>query len=142
MSAQGTAGELHGVMRAVTEWSAERPEVLAVALAGSRARGEPHPGSDVDLVILVDDPDGFPVAALAERLGAARPPVRVAGECSSNTRLVMSSGLEIDAGVAAPAWTAARPVDAGTARLVAGGFVVLYDPHDLLGGLLAALRSG
>src|SRR5947209_14200372 len=43
--------------------AAARPDVEAVYLFGSRARGQPHPGSDVDVAVLTQ-----PRVPLAERV--------------------------------------------------------------------------
>ena len=43
----------------VLAWLASRPDVRAVALVGSHARGDAGPGSDIDLVVLCDDPRAF-----------------------------------------------------------------------------------
>jgi predicted nucleotidyltransferase len=38
------------------QWAAERCDILALAVIGSHARGTARPDSDVDVVIIVDDP--------------------------------------------------------------------------------------
>ena len=42
----------------VVRWAAGRPDVVAVGLAGSQARGTAGPDSDVDLVVVTRDRDG------------------------------------------------------------------------------------
>ncbi|MBN1315772.1 MAG: nucleotidyltransferase domain-containing protein, partial [Anaerolineales bacterium] len=39
-------------LSAVVTWASAKPDIVAVALVGSHARGTSGPGSDVDLVIL------------------------------------------------------------------------------------------
>lgn len=41
-------------------WLKEKPEVLAVYLCGSWAKGNYSPYSDMDLLIVVEDEDGLP----------------------------------------------------------------------------------
>ena len=65
----------------VTKWASERESILAVALVGSQARGTASACSDVDLIILTQDPDavlrdtawveefGHPVRQETERYG-------------------------------------------------------------------------
>lgn len=48
--------DLQPLIRAVAEWARDRPDVVAVGLAGSHARGTARDSSDVDLVVLVEDP--------------------------------------------------------------------------------------
>jgi hypothetical protein len=126
--------EAAAVIRSVVRWATRRPDVRAVALAGSRARGNPRPDSDVDLVLLVDDPQTYLDAA--GPLGGPVVDVRTRwwGPVLER-RFRLPSRLEVELGFAPVHW-AAVPVDAGTRRVVAGGFVVLHDPSGLLGRLV------
>ncbi len=133
-------------MRAVTTrccgWAAGRPDVRAVGLAGSWARGTAGPDSDVDLVVLADRPDAYAGTAwAAEALGAGAIDVRSRhwGPLLER-RFLLPGGLVVDCGLAPPTWAAA-PADPGTARVVADGFVVLHDPHDLLARLVRAVAG-
>ena len=40
-------------------WAAARPDIQALALAGSHARGAARPDSDVDLILLCDEPTRY-----------------------------------------------------------------------------------
>ena len=51
--------EVRAVCRSVAGWAAARPDVVAVGLAGSWARGAARAGSDVDLVVVADVPEGW-----------------------------------------------------------------------------------
>ena len=46
----------HEFLFRFTAWAASQPDIVAVGLAGSHARGAARPDSDVDLVILSTDP--------------------------------------------------------------------------------------
>jgi hypothetical protein len=111
-------------------------------MAGSEARGEAGPDSDVDLVVVVDDPEGL---RLDEDVPAALPSGAVDVRTREwgpvlERRFRMPSGLEVELGLAPASW-AAVPVDAGTARVVADGFRVLLDPDGLLTRLVGAVAS-
>jgi len=119
------------------------PAVAALGLCGSWAAGRPTMGSDVDLIVvtgervaLVQDPR-WVVAAVG---GGARV-VRQQewGEMLTEIRIRRASGLEVDVGVVDAAWAAVGPVDAGTARVVADGLVVLHDPSGMLEALVVAV---
>ena len=129
------------VAQRVVRWATPRPDVRGVALAGSRARGTARPDSDVDLVVLVDDPRaylGWPAEELEEAAVDLR--TRWWGPVLER-RFRLPSGLRVELGFAPPSW-AAVPVDAGTRRVVADGFVVLHDPSGLLGRLVREVAGG
>ncbi len=56
-------------------------------------------------------------------------------------RVQLASGLVVEWGFAPRSWADVAPLDDGTARVVADGFAVLYDPFGLLEGLVAAVRG-
>jgi hypothetical protein len=53
-------------------------------------------------------------------------------------RFALSSGLEVEIGVASPSWATNEPVDAGTRRVVTDGMSIVYDPQELLAKLIDA----
>ena len=106
-----------------------------MALAGSWARGEPHSGSDVDLVVLTDDPAAYVESdAWTPDFGGELVATRRWGVLVER-RLRAPDGLAIDVGFVEPSWASTDPLDPGTARVAAGGLEPVYDPQ----GLLAAL---
>ena len=125
------------VVACVVRWALDRPAVRAVALAGSWARGRPRAATDVDLVVLADDEpldvaDAQPADAVD--LGSRRwGPLH-------ERRFRLTSGLEVDMGLAPLSW-AAVPVDDGTALVVGDGFRVLWDPDGLLTRLVGAVAG-
>jgi predicted nucleotidyltransferase len=141
--ARARSAEVRALLDRFCSWAAARPDVAAVGLAGSEARGEARAGSDVDLVVLTDEPESYLPAAWArdalpdgaEDLGARRWGVLL------ERRFVLPGGVEVDVGLAPPRW-AAVPVDPGTARVVGDGFVVLLDPSGLLAGLVETVAAG
>ena len=121
-------------------WAQARPDVLAVGLAGSEARGAAHRDSDVDLVVLSDRPASYLSGSWAQDAlppGAMDVRTRRWGVLLER-RFRLPGGLEVECGIAPRTW-AALPVDAGTATVVAGGFVVLHDPSGVLGALVRAV---
>ena len=55
-------------------------------------------------------------------------------------RFFLVSGLEVEAGFASPSWAHTGPPDPGTRGVVKDGFLVVYDPDDLLLRLVEACR--
>ncbi len=48
-----------GILRIVVEWAKAKQQIRGVALVGSYARNQARPGSDIDLVLLTEDPNDF-----------------------------------------------------------------------------------
>lgn len=132
------------VCAAVVTWARSVPDVVAVGLAGSWARGAGTDRSDVDLVVLTETPgrfrteDDWVVEAVSRPATVVR--TRTWGPLTER-RLRLDDGLEVDLGFASPQW-AAEPVDDGTARVVRDGFRVLHDPHGVLTRLVAVAGHG
>jgi hypothetical protein len=133
------------VLRRVLAWAKARADVAGVLLVGSWARGAPRLGSDVDLVILVDEPDTLLVeTSWVGAFGAERSRHREDWGAVQSLRVVygdaddVSAGtVELELGIAAPSWAALDPVDPGTARVVADGWRIVHDPRGLLTALVA-----
>ncbi len=130
------------MLRQAVEWAVASPAIRAVALVGSYARGDAREDSDVDLVVLTIAPgevlgsdgwsDLFGPTQLVERrdFGAVQ-----------ERRLRLGSGLEVEMGIATPAWAAIEPLDEGTEQVASDGLIPLYDPDGLLTHLLAAVEG-
>lgn len=126
-------------------WFAARPDVQAIAVVGSVARGTARPDSDIDLVLLVDDPEHY----RADSTWVAAIPWHTLGVSVSATRdedfgalwsrfVALTGGPPIEFGFSSPQWASTEPIDAGTLHVVRNGCRILYDPHGSLARLLAA----
>lgn len=132
--------EVESFLERARSWAATREDIVAVALVGSWARGAARPDSDVDLVVLTDDPSAYLerddwVEALAPDAALVR-----TGDWGAivERRLRLPSGLEVEVGIAQPSWAGKSPVDPGTRRVVVDGMEALYDPRRLLATLVRA----
>jgi predicted nucleotidyltransferase len=120
----------------VRTWAAGEPDIGAVALVGSYARGEARADSDVDLVILSSAPErylhdtgwarafGEPVRHEIEDWGIVR-----------SLRVRYAGGLEVEFGLTDRSW-GADPADEGTAQVIRGGLRVVYEVEGLLSSRL------
>jgi len=114
-------------------WSRSRSDVLALGIVGSYGYGRPRLGSDVDLILLTDDP-----ASYGAWLGILSPvaPGRLIRHQQwgpvTEWRFRRPSGLHVELGVAPPSWADTNPLDPGTARVLADGLQIVHDPQDLL----------
>lgn len=130
------------LLQRFTAWAATRPDVRGLALAGSYARGEAQPDSDIDLVLISDVPQSYRDADewLVDAPYHDRLYIRPWGRLTEH-RLVKQGAPEVDLGITDPSWANQRPVDTGTATVVRAGFKILYDPERMLGPLSVALAD-
>jgi predicted nucleotidyltransferase len=135
------AMSIDALLASIVAWAERRPDVVALALVGSHARGTAGPGSDVDVVIVAESADPY--------LEDDEWP-RAFGELETlhdedyglvrSRRATYRGGLEIEWGLADRRWLRVPP-DPGTADVVAAGTKVLYDPSGALAALVRASMS-
>lgn len=138
-------GREFDILRTVVEWARQREDVRGAALVGSHVRNQAHPGSDIDLVLLVQNPEGFRNAASLATIdwsGAGVRPTKSADEeygvmwCR---RIWLEPDFELEVAFAPLSWADVSPIDKGTERVVSDGCRVLYDPDGLLKRLMLAV---
>lgn len=119
------------------------PGVVAIGLVGSWARGQGRSGSDIDLIVLSSDPGALlNDASWARVFGDAVELVETRDfGAIQERRLHLPGDIEVEIGVGSPTWATVSPLDAGTQRVVADGFVALFDPEHLLADLGAVVAS-
>jgi predicted nucleotidyltransferase len=119
------------------------PGVVAVGLAGSWARSEGRPESDIDIVVLLTDPAAaLDTTAWFSLFGENVELVRSSDfGAIQERRLRLNDGLVVEVGVGAREWASICPLDPGTARVVRDGFMSLYDPRRVLDALQSAVAS-
>ncbi len=119
-------------LREFQAWTQAQPDVLAVALVGSYARGAARPDSDVDLVIVTTDPTKYlSNESWASHFGQVeRSRTEDYGKLTS-LRVWYSGGIEVEYGITNEDW-AAMPLDEGTRQVIAAGMKVLLEKGDLL----------
>lgn len=132
----------------ITAWFQEHPGVAAIALVGSHARGAARPDSDIDLVILVDDPQAYRheqgwLSSLA--VDELNDTVITSQDEDYgplwSRRVFLASGHEVEFGFARPTWASTEPLDSGTKQVVRDGCRALYDPHDIIERLITAVHQ-
>lgn len=119
------------------------PGIVGMALVGSWARHAGRPDSDVDLVVLTNDPG--PLLASTTWFTIFGEGVQLVSSedfgLIQERRLRLDDGLEVEVGVGAPVWASIDPPDAGSARMVRDGIRILYDPEGLLAAFTAAVLA-
>jgi predicted nucleotidyltransferase len=130
------------VCNAAAEWAGEDPSIRAVGLAGSYARGGARADSDVDLVVLADDPRRLLEGdEWHDRFGDVELVRREQFGLLVERRLRLPSGLEIEVGIVPISWAATDPVDPGTHRVVREGFRILFERDRLLTVLVRCVKA-
>lgn len=124
--------KIAGFLNAVGKWAADRPDILAVALVGSHARGQATDRSDVDLILLVDRPRRYlEKTDWLSRFGVvAKQKTEFYGSVTS-LRVWYAGGPEVEYGITTREW-GADPLDEGTQRVIRDGMKVLYEREPLL----------
>jgi predicted nucleotidyltransferase len=113
-------------------WATAQPDVQAMALVGSYARGTARDDSDIDLVILTDRPEQYlDDVSWAERFGVVEKHQTEDYGKLTSLRVWYRNGVEVEYGLTTPDW-AASPLDAGTREVIQGGMILLFERGDLL----------
>lgn len=113
-------------------WSRRRRDIRAVALVGSYARLQANPASDVDLVIIANDPQKYLTQTewLRDFGIVITQKIEDYGKLTS-LRVWYESGLEVEYGFTTREWVKS-PLDKGTERVIENGMRVLFEKETLL----------
>jgi hypothetical protein len=136
--------QLEQILAPISAWARSRPDIRGLALVGSWARGSAQSDSDIDLMLLVSEPQKFRSdehwLTEIDWAGGRVADWHDAEYGSSWSRHVaLEPRCQIEFTFCAPAWASTDPIDAGTANVVSGGCRVLVDKMQLFGNLLTAV---
>lgn len=124
--------QIRGFLDAFVTWASDQPDVQGIALVGSYARGAPRDDSDIDLVILTEQPKTYlDDIKWAERFGGVEKHQTEDYGKLTSARVWYQNGVEVEYGFTTPDW-AAIPLDAGTREVILAGIIVLFERGDLL----------
>lgn len=136
------------ILRLTASWAATQPGILGLALVGSWARGAARPDSDIDLVILTEDPERYRLdRSWLLDIDWALVGLPVIGWRDADygalwsRHITLADAVEVEFGFSLPAWASTSPIDAGTRRVATDGLRILYDPQHLFATLMAALTQ-
>ncbi len=131
MSVRITA-QIKDFLDAFAGWASAQPDVRAVALIGSYAREAASVASDIDLVMLVDDPGKYidNMDWLGQFGAIDRQQVEDYGMVTS-LRVWYIDGCEVEYGLTTPDWVR-LPLDEGTQRVIRDGMRVIFEREALL----------
>lgn len=138
-----TRQAIEQLLERIAGWAAAQPDLVAVAVVGSRARGTARPDSDLDLVILSATPERYIDGEdWARELGLGEVRATAHRGMLVEQRLKTAWGLELDIAIGSPRWASVSPLDPGTWRVTGEGLRIVYDPAGLLGRLKRAALDG
>ncbi len=136
-----TQAVIEDLIGSVVEWAKTAEGISGVALVGSRSRGAAGPHSDVDLLILAEDPDGYTSDTdWTDIFGGVEGITTEHWGAVTSLRVRYVGGPEAEFGIASPPWASVDPVDPGTERVVKDGFRILFDPTKRLERLVDRIR--
>ena len=111
----------------ITRWAAAQADILALALVGSHARNAANESSDVDLILITEQPEHYlNNQDWYQQFGAVeKQQVEDYGLVTSK-RVWYTEGLEVEYGITDERW-AAVPLDKGSRQVIADGMQVLFE---------------
>ena len=127
-----TIDHIRDFLDAFVGWASDQADVQAIALVGSYARGAAGDDSDIDLVILTDQPEKYlDDIKWTERFGSVEKHQTEDFGKLTSVRIWYQNGPEVEYGITTPDW-AATPLDAGTREVISDGMIVLFERGILL----------
>ena len=137
------------ILQMVETWAETQPEIHAVALVGSWARGQAKADSDIDLMFLTPNSQlfflnpnyfgSFPWHKLSLKVIDYYD--RTYGVVKSR-HFCFSQGQKIEFSFGYTNWADTNPIDAGTLAVASSGLKIIYDPDRLLTNLITTIRRG
>ncbi len=138
----GDTMDVSNFLQSLTAWVEARSDILALAVVGSHARGSARLDSDLDLVMLCEQPEILADdPSWVERFGPVRTASRERWGRMRAWRVFYDTGLEVEFGLNPLDW-ADVPLDPGTRRVISDGMQIRYDPRGTLQRAQEAALSG
>ncbi|MER3552772.1 MAG: nucleotidyltransferase domain-containing protein [Meiothermus sp.] len=135
---------VEATLERIPVWAKARPDVRAIALVGSWARGTARPDSDMDLMLLVDEPELFRrEMAWLEEISISKPK-RWQDEdygAAWSRRVFLEDNSQLEFTFSTPEWASISPLDPGTFRVMRNGSRILYDPESIFEQLTNHVRQ-
>lgn len=144
---------INAVLEKFAKWTETRSEILALALVGSYARGEPTPNSDIDLMAITSFPDFFRQnhdwmqeinwestdCKILRWNDAQYGAVWSRHIYLSSLNYELNNKLKVEISFGLPTWASVNPIDSGTFNVVSQGCKILYDSQGILTNLISKI---
>ena len=120
--------EIDNFLEKVRKWADTQKDIKAILLVGSYARGQAHDDSDIDLVLLTNEPDKYlNDHSFAETIGGISKIEKEFWGRVTSLRIWYKDSFEVELGITTPDWITENPLDAGTLRTITDGAKVVMD---------------
>ncbi|KKR16703.1 MAG: hypothetical protein UT45_C0004G0034 [Candidatus Daviesbacteria bacterium GW2011_GWA2_39_33] len=127
----------HKFIGEFTDWAKKQDEILGTLLVGSYARGTARPDSDIDIVIITNNPDIYANNNdWVTSFGKVKEFKDEDYKIVKGKRVFYENGLEVEYGITTPVWVKIDPVDPGTYRVISEGSKILCDKDEILKNLI------
>jgi predicted nucleotidyltransferase len=126
------ARDIEPFLREIAQWASAREDILAVALVGSYGREQAREDSDIDLVLLAEDPKKYLAdGSWMAQFGTVRRRRTESYGRITSVRVWYDDGREVEYGIGAAEW-AEDPLDEGTRRVIRDGMRILFERGKIL----------
>lgn len=113
-------------------WAAAQPDIQAAALVGSYAHSTANETSDIDMMLLVDDPTRYTANTdWLKQFGVIEKQVIEDYGMVTSLRVWYRSSYEVEFGITTPNWGQSLE-DEETQHVINDGMIVLFDRLNLL----------
>ncbi len=124
-----------------TDWVNSEDKIKGAILVGSWARNAAKETSDVDMVMIVVNPEEY--LKQNEWINSFGKVKKFSDEdwgLVKVRRVFYEDGFEVEFGITTSQWTNINPVDAGTKRVISDGCKILVDKTGSLTSLVSAIQ--
>jgi predicted nucleotidyltransferase len=132
---------LQNLLKEIKNWAYKNNDLDSLLLVGSYARDKAHQDSDIDLVLIFNDPEKYVnnIDWIKEFGEIEKCKIEYWGRVTS-IRTWYKNVIEVEFGITSVEW-AEIPVDSGTFRVVSGGLKILIDKSKKLENLLLEVKK-
>jgi predicted nucleotidyltransferase len=135
--------DIRSFLDTLREWAVNQPDIRAVALVGSFARGTARDDSDIDVVIMTETPQRYlQDATWLNTFGQANEIQDEDWGMVQSRHTFYNSGLEVEFSITTPQWAEINPIDEGTREVIADGAQIVYDPSGIVAALIQLVEQG
>ena len=132
---------VQNLLKKIKNWAHKNNDLDSLLLVGSYASNKAHQDSDIDLVLIFNDPKKYVnnLDWIKEFSEIERHEIEYWGRVTS-IRTWYKNGIEVEFGITSAEW-AEIPVDSGTFRVVSDGSKILVDKSKKLEQLLLEVKK-